>query len=698
MSRLQHGVNDLYTWCMNNGERGQQLLSEWTGIDENDNQISIGNITQGSHVRMKWRCKEGHQWEAAINQRVSGKLKGCPCCFNENRSNIVRNAKIKQGVNDLYSWCLRNGDYGQLLLEEWVGLDENNRQVDIKSVARGDARRKYLWKCKVCGKKYYSLNNDRTAKLVGCPYCKGNNLKLGINDLYTWCHKNRLFGEQLLQEFGEGNNSQKYINEKGEIKTPRDYSRGTHSRIKWTCNKGHTWNATILSRVHYRTKCPSCSKSQTSYPEQFLFHAIKQIYPNAENRCRVLKSPEHPQGIEFDIGIPVSINGYKAICIEYSSIWHINRAERDTLKAEICKQYNVRFIYIEEHTEQGVEEIWTDNYIRFRLKYYNIENEILHLLRFILKSLGHSIDEIDLESVRKNAYDYSHGNVIFEKSLEYNYPELAKEWHPIKNNVTPAEIASRTHDMFYWQCTKCNYGENGEWYTSPNRRTAKGHETGCPKCGYKWFKGEFGNKNINEIIPGENDLATKLPELAKDWNDSLNKIKSSEVGINSREYIYWTCQKCGYGKNGEWVAKVADRNKSKTGCRQCGYNWFTKTSSKYKEVKNKLIDAAPLLAYEYNSEKSSLSIEYVSATSSTKAYWLCPNCNYGKNEDWICSIANRFTHHSGCPQCGYNWYKAQIRQTQKLKKGYTLNISSESEPVKMLPKPNTITKYNETKL
>lgn len=32
----QQGINDLYTWCLNNGEWGQQLLQEWTGFDENN--------------------------------------------------------------------------------------------------------------------------------------------------------------------------------------------------------------------------------------------------------------------------------------------------------------------------------------------------------------------------------------------------------------------------------------------------------------------------------------------------------------------------------------------------------------------------------------------------------------------------------------------------------------------------------------
>lgn len=36
MGKLQQGVNDSYTWCLNNGLRGQQIISEWTGLDDNN--------------------------------------------------------------------------------------------------------------------------------------------------------------------------------------------------------------------------------------------------------------------------------------------------------------------------------------------------------------------------------------------------------------------------------------------------------------------------------------------------------------------------------------------------------------------------------------------------------------------------------------------------------------------------------------
>lgn len=40
MSQVITGQNNLYTWCLQNGEYGQQLLSEWTDTSD----VSVGTV------------------------------------------------------------------------------------------------------------------------------------------------------------------------------------------------------------------------------------------------------------------------------------------------------------------------------------------------------------------------------------------------------------------------------------------------------------------------------------------------------------------------------------------------------------------------------------------------------------------------------------------------------------------------------
>ena len=42
--------------------------------------------------------------------------------------------KLIVGENDLLTWCLENGDWGQQLMREWVGLDELNNPIRMDEV------------------------------------------------------------------------------------------------------------------------------------------------------------------------------------------------------------------------------------------------------------------------------------------------------------------------------------------------------------------------------------------------------------------------------------------------------------------------------------------------------------------------------------------------------------------------------------
>jgi len=63
-------------------------------------------------------------------------------------------------------------------------------------------------------------------------------------------------------------------------------------------------------------------------------------------------------------------------------------------------------------------------------------------------------------------------------SLLDNHPHIAGEWHPEKNvDLTPDQISSGSHIIIWW---KCKHGH--EWQASPNGRTDKRRQHGCPEC------------------------------------------------------------------------------------------------------------------------------------------------------------------------------------------------------------------------
>ena len=387
-AKLKSGVNDLKTWCNNNGDFGEQLISEWTGQDENDQPVSIDNVSYGSHKRVKWKCNQGHEWCVAILFRTKDKTR-CPYCFG--------NYKVTDR-NSLKSWCLNNGEFGQQIIKEWVGLDENNQPIHLDGVARGSAK-KVKWRCSK-GHVWCATILSRTNCKSGCPDCYNEEkseiiaksmLGVGINDLQTWCNNNRAFGQLLIAEWVG-------LDENNQPISMDSIAKLSGKKVKWKCDKGHEWYARIANRVNARCGCPSCSPTGTSYPEQYLYHALRQIYPNAENRCKVLKSPQHPQGIEFDIGIPEI-----PLCIEYSpTYWHEGKEEYDEYKNQICQEHNVRFIQIIEDSYRELDFKMEDNYICFRMKQGKRTEILQEVLEHLLKTLGHSILEIDFDKVEED--------------------------------------------------------------------------------------------------------------------------------------------------------------------------------------------------------------------------------------------------------------------------------------------------------
>ena len=84
-------------------------------------------------------------------------------------------------------------------------------------------------------------------------------------------------------------------------------------------------------------------------------------------------------------------------------------------------------------------------------------------------------------------------------------PNLAREWNYEKNgDLKPENFTANSGKKVWW---KCNKGHS--WKTSIYSRAIK--NTGCPYC------------SNNFVCTGYNDLQTKYPQLALEWNYQKNK-------------------------------------------------------------------------------------------------------------------------------------------------------------------------------
>ena len=100
------------------------LAREWSY--EKNNMILPEQVSVGSHKRVWWKCKQGHEWEAEIKSRVNGE--GCPYCANK---------KVLEGYNDLQTFFPE-------LVKEW-NYDKNKNKP---SQYTRFSSKKVWWKCK----------------------------------------------------------------------------------------------------------------------------------------------------------------------------------------------------------------------------------------------------------------------------------------------------------------------------------------------------------------------------------------------------------------------------------------------------------------------------------------------------------------------------------------------------------------------
>ena len=395
-------VNDLGTWCNTQGEYGQQLKEEFIGRLEDGTPVTLGEVSKGSIVKVYWKCSNPnceYEWPATPNSRTNMKS-GCPKCAKVK----ISESNHKRGES-LEHWCNQQGAYGQQLKEEFLGELADGTPIKIEEISRGSAT-KVRWKCKDCGYIWPASVNKRTNEKFrrGCPKCghkkQVETAHLQGETLEHWCNRHETYGAKLKSEFiGLDKDNQ-------PIKIS-EVSMGSHDTIQWKCNKCHKiWITSPNSRTNHKTGCPHCAAYMfTSFPEQFIYHSLKQIFPNTENRWK-----DPVKGYEYDIMIP-ELN----ICIEYSGVnWHADRLDRDQVKEEHCKNNKINFLQIYAHKgeitdEQGLEadDTYEKNQILYKVDINKTEHikQLKYIVDFILDTYApkHSLKEIDFTLAEQQA-------------------------------------------------------------------------------------------------------------------------------------------------------------------------------------------------------------------------------------------------------------------------------------------------------
>jgi len=160
------------------------------------------------------------------------------------------------------------------------------------------------------------------------------------------------------------------------------------------------------------------------------------------------------------------------------------------------------------YTIQNIKLWLKINNKQFELLSENFEGAIKNLKWKCLKEeCGETF-----EMIWSNIYNVEHEcpfctgqQVGLSNCLATKNSELAKEWHPTKNDLIPFDVTCGSGKYVWWKCKECGHG----WGAMVCDRTSK-NKSGCPECNKS--KGE---KKIDEVLINNNWIKISQEEFNK---------------------------------------------------------------------------------------------------------------------------------------------------------------------------------------
>lgn len=172
----------------------QELCDEWHPTKNQDKKPE--HFKPFSNIKVWWRCKKGHEWQARINERSRGSV--CPYCCGRLPSPEYCLLSIRPDIASQWHPSL-------------------NDVLTAKDVTPNSSK-KVWWIC-IHGHEWLSTVSHRTSGR-NCPYC--SNKKVGKNNNLG------VINPELAEEWHPYKN--------GEL-TPFDVTPGSNKKVWWRCKK-----------------------------------------------------------------------------------------------------------------------------------------------------------------------------------------------------------------------------------------------------------------------------------------------------------------------------------------------------------------------------------------------------------------------------------------------------------------------------
>ena len=194
------------------------------------------------------------------------------------------------------------------------------------------------------------------------------------------------------------------------------------------------------------------------------------------------------------------------------------------------------------------------------------------------------------------------------------HPEIAKLWSE-RNRQAPAEFHKGSNSKAWFLCEE-NSHEIFRSIQSFVRSSGA-----CAICAGQ------------ETLSGFNDLATRFPELATQWDEEANGYPASQASAGSRKILaHWRCER------GHSYRASAHNRRNGRGCPYCAGR---RVLAGFNDLRSRNRE----LAAQWD-ESNLLPSDGVTESSGKIVVWRCDLCDHR----WEASPARRKAGH-GCPSC-----------------------------------------------
>ncbi len=403
---------------------------------------------------------------------------------------------------------------------------------------------------------------------------------------------------------------------------PEQVTAGSTNKVWWKCESGHSYQAVIYSQKS--SGCPVCSGKQLLIGFNDLASKKPALLSEWDYESNSIDPREISAGSSYRA---------KWICkTDSRHIWEASVRNRAHLNrgCPICSN-NAVMPGVNDllTTHPEIAEQWDSD--KNPIKASQVVAGSNQVFWWICQK-GHHYKAKPAERTGRGSGCAVCENRQIEigvNDLPSTHPHLAleidRDLHP---ELDPKSLTAGSGKHLNWKCS-----QGHKWKATVINRSRTGTRrdgtpitgTDCPVC----KKGGSGKRATNDY-----NLITSHPELAKEWDFSVNARGPESYTKGVSEKVSWVCE-----KGHKWQALIINRAYLGQGCPVCA-------NQKTVDGQNDLASLFPHIAQEWHPTRNLVSPREVQPGSPASYWWLCD-----KDHSFRASPVNRTRGGTGCPSC-----------------------------------------------